>query len=440
MIQQQKSNQHCKLHPNESVIFCCFKQECNQNRIFCLDCLKQKQHIEHMDAVQKLEDANIFINQQLSKIKEVITATKNEFDLAKESFNTLIIGLQYQVFGLEAVMNNMNLNEIQETIANLFLFERVKSTMQQSIDQTLYKLRKTIEDTYQNFQLNLFIQKDEEILVKIGSYLFEQQQYRKAIEYYDECLNMNVENEQALFGKGECLRAIQQFKQASECYQKVQFINNNNAQAYIKQGQKQFNFQENVYDICINLIQQLRYIIKPYFWINLILHQFIIRVICYCLLQLWNFTEAKECFEEVVKINSDNNYTLLAKSNLLLLTLHPEEAKQILDQILENSPQKFDIFLLNTSISTFTIREFCDFHQDTNEVEQMIQQFPQNIFALYLKGIKSIYFQGISLIKDNNIEEAQKIQEKLIEIDPTSWMIKHLKGVFELIFSEVFKK
>ncbi|CAD8192931.1 unnamed protein product [Paramecium octaurelia] len=410
MLQQQKINFKCKSHQNENIQFCCLKKDCTEERMVCFLCLKKTEHLLHMDDVGKFEDVELVINNESRKLKEAITTSKYMFNQVQNSFKNLIRGLEDRVFGIEATINLMDLSEFQDTLSSSLIFEKIQLAIQQSIEPQIAKLRKTIEEVYQNCQLNIFTKKDEQILVLIGNYLFKQQAYQEAIKYYEECLSMNSKNEEALFGKAECLRVTQKFNLAIEFYQKVQSINQSNPQVYIQQGE------------CLQYLHKFKSAIKCYDQ-ALQINQTDFKSIYlkgYCLQAIQNFKQAKECFNQIIQAGSDEIYTLLAKSMLLTQQLELVKATQILDQILDNSP--FNCNALYLKIECLILSE--NFQEALIACESIIQRYP--------KDTRVLFFKGSLLIQSQNFAEANKLIEELMEIDETLWIIQYLRALLLL--------
>ncbi|CAK89352.1 unnamed protein product (macronuclear) [Paramecium tetraurelia] len=418
MLQKETINFKCKLHIDENIEFCCLKRDCKEERLVCFQCLKTTEHLQHMIEVGKLEQAQLTINGELRKLKEAITTSKNIFNEVQNLFKNLIKGLEDRVFGIEATINLMGQSEFQDTLSSALTFERVQFSIQQSIEPQISKLKKTIEEVYQNCQLNIFTKKDEQTLVEIGNYLIKQQVYQDAIKYYDECLNMNSQNEEALFGKAECLRVTQKFNLAIEFYQKVQSINQSNPQVYIQQGLEQLIFQESAYDIYINSRVQLFVTIKLQKQNKTDFKSIYLKG--YCLQAISNFKQARECFNQIIQAGSDEIYTLLAKSMLLTQQLELDKATQILDEILVNSP--FNYNALCVKIECLISLE--NYQEALITCETMIQRYP--------KDIRVFFYKGALLTQLQDFAEANKLVEELKEIDETLWMIQFFKALFLL--------
>ena len=236
--------------------------DCLYHKGYCCDILNnKKQALKCYDDIIKSKEKNID-----NKIKEDCLILKSKILIDDEKYDDALQGLNEAlrlnpdnsyIYFYKGFINNKK-GEHQETINNY-----LKSIEINNKDKIIYynlglayleisDFEKSLNYLNKSFELdNTFYQ----ALIKSGEVLLKSKEYDKSIEIFDKILNNEKEknNELALLRKGDALFMKNNFKEALELYENVLKLNENNEEALIGAGiceRKLFKLDEaiNYYD------------------------------------------------------------------------------------------------------------------------------------------------------------------------------------------------
>ena len=236
--------------------------DCLYHKGYCCDILNnKKQALKCYDDIIKSKEKNID-----NKIKEDCLILKSKILIDDEKYDDALQGLNEAlrlnpdnsyIYFYKGFINNKK-GEHQEALNNY-----LKSIEINNKDKIIYynlglayleisDFEKSLNYLNKSFELdNTFYQ----ALIKSGEVLLKSKEYDKSIEIFDKILNNEKEknNELALLRKGDALFMKNNFKEALELYENVLKLNENNEEALIGAGiceRKLFKLDEaiNYYD------------------------------------------------------------------------------------------------------------------------------------------------------------------------------------------------
>ncbi|CAD8091233.1 unnamed protein product [Paramecium primaurelia] len=174
---QQSQDFKCRDHPENLALFWCRSKDCNENRIFCLNCQKQNKHIQHYNEdVLSIHELTQFLINQSRLPKNLIEECQLQQQSTIKSFDKLISGLSYKFCGIEDKLNQFNHYQTQQALDSLIKFDEFKNHMKNNILGRLNKFQKILDDLFIKLELHLIQYQitDEQIE-------FNKQEQQKAI-------------------------------------------------------------------------------------------------------------------------------------------------------------------------------------------------------------------------------------------------------------------
>ena len=236
--------------------------DCLYHKGYCCDILNNKKEaLKCYDDIIKSKEKNID-----NKIKEDCLILKSKILIDDEKYDDALQGLNEAlrlnpdnsyIYFYKGFINNKK-GEHQEALNNY-----LKSIEINNKDKIIYynlglayleisDFEKSLNYLNKSYELdNTFYQ----ALIKSGEVLLKSKEYDKSIEIFDKILNNEKEknNELALLRKGDALFMKNNFKEALELYENVLKLNENNEEALIGAGiceRKLFKLDEaiNYYD------------------------------------------------------------------------------------------------------------------------------------------------------------------------------------------------
>ncbi|CAD8119966.1 unnamed protein product [Paramecium sonneborni] len=433
-----KNNLFCTIHREECVGFCCLNKNCSENRLCCQKCLQQY-HQYHTNEIIILDALEEFISNSSKNVKQVIATSKNRFECVKESIDSLIYKLENKIYGLESSIQKLNTSQLEELIKYSFQYEELEQILKSSFDELTNHIQKTLEGIYLNYSLHDRIQLDEQIIVELGDDLLKQKDYFRAKEYFEQCIQINPKNSTALLGIANCLRENKKYKEAEQYYTKVKLLDESNINIFCGLGEC-LRQQMQIEKALIQFDEALR--IDPSFSQAafykgvLLIYQGIWRV-------LQNGENEELVKEEIftyfknITLNDNDTYVRLFKSLFLSLDGYPEDAEQIIEEVVKITPNNYEGLLIK-SFMLFGKQQF-------GLALQLLGQIKiQDLFVAFFKSLclfnleqyneaikfldsilesnsnnQNVYlFKGQCLLKLKKPKEALQIFYSILEINP----------------------
>jgi len=206
------------------------------------------------------------------------------------------------------------------------------------------------------------IREELEKLKRLGNDAYNDEEYDKAIEYYNQAIALDPTYDKAWYNKGDALRAVGDFEGAIECYDKALDLNPNQPGAWANKG--------------------------------------------VALGGLKRYDEAIKCCDKALRINPEYTAAWFNKGVALGCVDAYDEAIQCYNKALELNPEYTPAWF-NKGVMLDAKGD----HEGAIKCYDMVLQIdPENTSALVNKGV--------SLEKMNKNDEAIKCYETALEIDP----------------------
>ncbi|CAK84297.1 unnamed protein product (macronuclear) [Paramecium tetraurelia] len=131
---QQSQDFKCKDHPEKPVQFWCKLNNCNENRIFCLNCQKQNKHVQHYDEdVLSIHELHQFLIEKSKLPKGLISECQISFQSTIKSYEKLMSGLSHKFCGLEEKITKLKPYQTQQALDSLISFDEFKNHLNTNI-------------------------------------------------------------------------------------------------------------------------------------------------------------------------------------------------------------------------------------------------------------------------------------------------------------------
>ena len=353
-----------------------------------------------------------FINTKKGEFKEAINNYLKSIEINNsEKIYHYNLGLTYlEINDLENSLNYLNKSY---DLDNSFIHALTKS------GEVLLKLEK-YDESIAVFDKILSNEKEidnELALLRKGDALFMKKNFEEALAMYEKVLSLNEKNEEALLGAGICERKLSKIDEAINYYDKALGIKNNNENAlYNKSIALSFkgnNTEANkllmeakdlkesddiIYSLMLNNLNDKDYskvnetfdnYIKNN---NEIINPGIYNIKAQALYEEEKYEEALKYIEKALELNSNYNYALNTKANILDKIGKKEEALILYQKAAENRPENV-IFFLNYSLSLLE-----------NKNKEKSKEFFEKAKSLYELKQKNLFNnQEINFI-DTNIQ------------------------------------
>ena len=263
------------------------------------------------------------------------TTMPNEYNLALSYFNNAIIkqyssaNLYYHIAVIYfkkqemelALQNFQTAIQIDPGHENaLLMIHRINK--KQEFDKVYLDSKKKLE----NDPLN------QNALFKIGNIYYEEDNFQKAYEYYDEILTINPYNEDALLMMGHIYYNVVNFENAREYYQKILAINPSNQNALLMMGH--IHYEKNEFQNAMEYYQQIL-AINPS-------NQNALLMMGHIYYEKDHFQKAMEYYQQILAINPSDQNALLMMGHIHFFTKQFNTAHQYYYQISRINPSNQD--------------------------------------------------------------------------------------------------
>lgn len=229
---------------------------------------------------------------------------------------------------------------------------------------------------------------------KLRSY--RNQDYEKAIRFYDKVLRIYPKYIEALNGKGICFYYLHKYDKAIDCFDTILEIDSNNSSVWRSKGD--------------------------------------------CLKNLYKYDEAIDCYNNALSINPENQFTLKSKAHVLLSMRKYEGIREILSKIKpEYAYGWIDLSKMYLEINDFdnalkcldnvddkdknsVYREKSEIFQQLGKYDIVIEKCNEKI-EIDSNNSLALNIKASCLSSLKKYEDALKCYEKLIEINPNDFSI-----------------
>ncbi|CAD8199471.1 unnamed protein product [Paramecium pentaurelia] len=409
-----KTKLFCMNHRQEQVEYCCLNKSCSENRLCCQKCLEQY-HQYHTIDIKILDAIQEIISNSSKNVKQVLATSKVGFQRVKESFDTTICKIENKIYGLESTIKKMNTSQLEELIQYSFQYEELEKILKASFDELTTHIQKTLEQIYLNYSLQDRIHLDEFMIAQLGNDLFKQKDYLRAKEYFEQCIQINPENISALVGIANCLRDNQKYKEAEQFYTKAKLLDEHNSNIFCDFGEclrQQMQIEKALIEFDQALRIDANYPQAAFYKGVLLIYQGIWRVLIKREDEKLIKEEIFKYFQNITFFKNDT-YVSLFKALLLSLDGFPDDAQQIIEEILIITPNNYEGLLLK-SFMLFGKQQF------GLSLQLLGQTIIQDQFV--------VFFKSLCLFSLEQYNDAIKLLDSILEFDSNNQNVQLIKG------------
>ncbi|CAD8094326.1 unnamed protein product [Paramecium primaurelia] len=282
---------------NNNVKFVCFDESCKQQRLYCIQCIKNGIHVSHPQNQEELPKMFEHIQQVEIECDDLTNKMTKQMDLLQQDFYLLIEGIRskykiskQQILNLNSQQMNSYVQQSVNFTSNQYNYAQMNSNLKQ-------------KNQYLNYnQLN-------QVIIKYLTYIqINQKNYIKmAIKILDKALSFNTKHQLSLYSKAESLRMLGQYNEAIIWADKALQVNPKDCFSLRTKGHSLRLLKD--YKEALKAIDQ-SLSINPN-------HLSSLQSKGHCLQNQNNYQEALLFYEIALKINSNHQWTKNRKDECL---------------------------------------------------------------------------------------------------------------------------
>ncbi|CAD8061568.1 unnamed protein product [Paramecium primaurelia] len=375
-------------HQNSLIVCICLNENCHKDYLSCQYCL-QFLHSNHKNCCKRFRSLTQTIKQKQKELHQLSLTGLNQQQHQKKlvELYQIILNKNYE-----------QLNQHMKHLRNLFS----QNQQQKQNDQYIHSIneKQNLEEicnTPKSNQFNNFIEQikiqtinstmketDQCLLLKEAHKLYSQQDFKKALRYFNKALKLNVKTASLFFMIGKTLIKLNRFKKAiTQINKAIKLSSNNSAksQYLLSLASALFKLRQNKKSLkIINIAMEL----KPqsaelYFSKSLILKQ------------LNQQEEAIECLKQSTQQNPQYHNAWCLQGNILLQQNKYEQALECFNKVIEINPS-FSYAYFQKCFALFKQMKYYD---SLNQIDICIQMKPnvkryQNVKTIILSKLNRI--------------------------------------------------
>ncbi|CAD8168285.1 unnamed protein product [Paramecium octaurelia] len=207
---------------NQEVKLVCFDNSCKENRLQCIQCIKQGVHISHPQNQEDFNQLIDYFNNNEQSCMALIHNLNEQMGLARDQFKLLIEGIKkkYQIsYNRVKSCNSIQLNSL---FSDILQFKQFEQALLRKIQQSFQDFKDQLEVFYFDLKLYEFNSADpsnqerqkSDQLFEEGFTLYSKNNFNEAIKYFDKSINYYPRNQQSLRCKADSLRNLNKLDEA----------------------------------------------------------------------------------------------------------------------------------------------------------------------------------------------------------------------------------
>ncbi|CAD8214793.1 unnamed protein product [Paramecium octaurelia] len=311
----------------------------------------------------------------------------------------------------------MNTIQLEQLINYSFQYDELERLLKTSIDGFASNIQKTLDGIYNNYSLYDKINVDEYLLPQMGDELFKKGDFIRALDIYDQALQINPDNFKANLGKANSLRATQKYLEAEKFYIKAKSQKQNDSVLLFGFGEclrQQMKIDKAIieYDLAVQIDENYD---EAAFYLG----------VCHIYLGIWRVqfkgedggtikNELFSYFKRISTLGYDGTYKTLSNALFLSLDGYFQEAIKMIEQVLKTSPQNYEALLL-ISFLLFGNENYNLSLEFLEKIET------QDLLILFLKSLCLLCID----LQNSSI----KLLDKILDSTPGNQYAQMFKGV-----------
>ncbi|CAD8161677.1 unnamed protein product [Paramecium pentaurelia] len=329
-------------HQNSLIVCICLNENCHNDSLSCQYCL-QFLHSNHKNCCKRFRSLTQTIYQKQKELHQLSLTGLNKQQNQKKlvELYQIIINKNYE-----------QLNQHMKHLRNLF----TQNQQQKQNDQYIHSIneKQNLEEICNTPKKQIKIQKinstmketDQCLLLKEARKLYSQQDFKKALRYFNKALKFNEKTASLFFMIGKTLIKLNRFKKAITWINKAIKLSSNNSaksQYLLSLASALFQLKENKKSLkIINIAIQL----KPqsaglYFSKSFILKQ------------LNQKEEAIECLKQSTQQNPQYHNAWCLQGHILLQQNKYEQALECFNKVIDIKPSLCYAYFLKSLINSY---------------------------------------------------------------------------------------
>ncbi|CAD8074285.1 unnamed protein product [Paramecium primaurelia] len=215
----------CSIPNHDALVqFVCFEPYCQDTRLFCNQCKTNEIHQNHTQRcveLPKLFDYVVKVGQECDDLLDILVKQWNSIN---HQFLKFIQGIKEKYLISHSQLILLNISQLNQTLEQLINFQSYKSLIKNSIQNNLFDFNEKIEKLEQDLRLHekpisfhiseQDIKKSLELFQKGYELYYDNEKYDEAILILDQAININPNNQLAIWCKAASLRMLGQYKKA----------------------------------------------------------------------------------------------------------------------------------------------------------------------------------------------------------------------------------
>ncbi|CAK60728.1 unnamed protein product (macronuclear) [Paramecium tetraurelia] len=436
-----------QIHKNHQIDFYCFNPDCQDRKLFCLECLQSGMHLGH---AHKLDDIDRHRIKIYDKCKALIDQL-NDYKLHILNFLELLTKTLQQKFQTPP-KSNYSFDQLESYINTLLDFETNQSQVENKVIKYLLKSQSNIQDVIIQLEVKerLHYQAPSTSLQRVrdlqrqSTQLFQNNELQKAQDILDQTLDLDPNNPTSLALQGNLLLSKAKYTEAYNIFSKLNKIDPNHIQGLNGLGMHTFISGDSLRAIknCSVALEEYKKVLA----LDSLNVQALIGK-AYCLGQKQKFQKAQQIYDQILFKEPANVQAIfgqgifvnkITKAELLRIKEKFDEAITLYDKAL--SLNKNHIESLSGKGDCYrSLGKFRDAMVCLKKAEELNPLNSQTLIRI-----------GDCLKLEEKLTEAYSYYEKALKINPldewsqlkmgkhSSYLKINAKTIFDLYDCEVF--
>ncbi|CAD8106176.1 unnamed protein product [Paramecium primaurelia] len=335
----QAGNQKLKCdkddHENE-IDSVCYNQFCTEFRLNCFTFIRKGIHHSHLDDVEKSNSLIEYIEKQNKESDNLINFLQKLVENLNESFSLFKKGISYKYSLSKERLVNLNSQQINDFLNSTIKFAEYKESIINIISDQIVKLTNNLNNLYDQLNIVSFnyyqissndIKLSKQIYAKCQD-LIQENKFKESIQLLDKSIQLDLNNYQALWCKGSCLKDLGRYEDAIIWFEKALTINPQHVNSLWDKG------------VCLRMLNRYE---DAIIWLDkvLVINPKDINSLFYkgsCLQMLGRYEDSIIWLDKALAINPKDVNSLFYKGTCLRKMKRFNDSLKYLDQALSINP------------------------------------------------------------------------------------------------------